>query len=99
MLITTLVAAVISIAAGVSIRAWAFAILALLVAIGYGSVAFADRNSLIGAIVSGIAFLVLMEIGYLAGVFLSGFARRSARVRQINAAGDSVAATSERRQG
>ncbi|WP_064697463.1 hypothetical protein [Rhizobium aegyptiacum] len=99
MLITTLVAAVISIAAGVSIRAWAFAIFAILVAIGFGSVAFADGASLIEAIVSGIAFLVLMEIGYLAGVFLSGFARRSARMRQNNSAADSVAAPSERRQG
>ncbi|MBB4190543.1 ABC-type multidrug transport system permease subunit [Rhizobium aethiopicum] len=98
MLITTLVAAVISIAAGASIRAWAFAIFAILVAIGFGSVAFADGSSLIGAIVSGIAFLVLMEIGYLAGVFLSGFARRSARLRQNNSAADSVAATSERQQ-
>ena len=99
MLITTLVAAVISIAAGASIRAWAFAIFAILVAIGFGSVAFADGSSLFGAIVSGIAFLVLMEIGYLTGVFLSGFARRSARPRENNSAADSVAATSERRQG
>ncbi|ANK87019.1 MULTISPECIES: hypothetical protein [unclassified Rhizobium] len=99
MLITTLVAAVISIAAGASIRAWAFAIFAILVAIGFGSVAFVDGSSLIGAVVSGIAFLVLMEIGYLTGVFLSGFARRSARLPENNSAADSVAGTSERRQG
>lgn len=99
MLITTLVAAVISIAAGASIRAWAFAIFAILVAIGFSSVAFADGSSLIAAIASGLALLVLMEIGYLAGVFLSGFARRSARLRQSNSATDSIAPTSERQQG
>ncbi|MGO7421172.1 hypothetical protein ACCT09_14775, partial [Rhizobium ruizarguesonis] len=75
MLITILVAAVISIAAGASIRAWAFAIFAFLVAIGFGSVAFADGSSVIAAILFGVAILSLMEIGYLAGVLLSGFLR------------------------
>ncbi|MGO7902598.1 hypothetical protein ACC719_34665, partial [Rhizobium ruizarguesonis] len=52
-LITILVAAVISIAAGASIRAWAFAIFAFLLAIGFGSVAFADGSSVIAAILFG----------------------------------------------
>ncbi|MGO7616442.1 hypothetical protein ACC689_34835, partial [Rhizobium ruizarguesonis] len=84
MLITILVAAVISIAAGASIRAWAIAIFAFLVAIGFGSVAFADGSSVIAAILFGVDILSLMEIGYLAGVFLSGFLRRSARLRENN---------------
>ncbi|MCW1408447.1 hypothetical protein OLZ32_09240 [Rhizobium sp. 1AS11] len=99
MLITTLGAAVISIAAGASIRAWAFAIFAILVAIGFGGVAFADGSSVIAAVLSGIAILVLMEIGYLAGVFLSGLLRRSAKLRENNSVADSVATTSERPQG
>ncbi|MBY5352976.1 hypothetical protein HFO94_05345 [Rhizobium leguminosarum] len=99
MLITILVAAVISIAAGASIRAWAFAIFAFLVAIGFGSVAFVDGSSVIAAIIFGVAILSLMEIGYLAGVFLSGFLRRSARLRENNSAADSVATTRERPQG
>ncbi|MBC2805324.1 hypothetical protein ELI00_17980 [Rhizobium ruizarguesonis] len=99
MLITILVAAVISIVAGASIRAWAFAIFAFLVAIGFGSVAFADGSSVIAAILFGVAILSLMEIGYLAGVFLSGFLRRSAKLRENNSAADSVATTRERPQG
>ncbi|EJT04517.1 hypothetical protein [Rhizobium sp. CCGE 510] len=99
MLITTLVAAVISIAAGASIRAWAFAIFAFLVAIGFGSVAFADGSSVIAAVLSGVAILVLMEIGYLTGVFVSGLLRRSARLRENNSVADSVATSRERPQG
>lgn len=99
MLITTVVAVVISIAAGASIRAWAFAIFAFLVAIGFGGVAFADGSSVIAAILSGIAILVFMEIGYLAGVFVSGSLRRSARLRENNSVADNVAPTRERPQG
>ncbi|MBB4214830.1 uncharacterized membrane protein (UPF0182 family) [Rhizobium sp. BK212] len=98
MLITAVVAAVISIAAGASIRAWAFAIFAFLVAIGFGSVVFTDGSSMIAAILSAIAILALMEVGYLAGVFVSGFVRRSARQRQNNSVADNVAATRERQQ-
>ncbi|RUM22980.1 hypothetical protein EFQ99_23375 [Rhizobium vallis] len=98
MLIITLVAALVSIAAGTSIRAWAFAIFAFLVAIGLGSVAFVDGSSVITASLSGIAILVLMEIGYVAGVFLSGFARRSARLRENSSGTDNVPTASERQQ-
>ena len=97
MLITALIAAVISIAAGACIRAWAFAIFALLVAIGFGGVALVDGSSTVAAIGSGIAILVLMEIGYLTGVFLSGALRRNARLRQSNSA-NRVSAASERQQ-
>ncbi|MFS8148117.1 hypothetical protein ATY78_11440 [Rhizobium sp. R635] len=99
MLITTLIAAVISIAAGASIRAWAFAIFAFLVAIGVGVVVFVDGASVIAAIGSAIAILVVMEIGYLSGVFVSGLVRRNARLRQNNSVADSVSAASERQQG
>ncbi|MBP2444319.1 hypothetical protein [Rhizobium leguminosarum] len=99
MLITTLVAAVISIAAGAAIRAWAFAVFAFLVAIGFGSVAFADGSSVIAAVLSGIAILVLMEIGYLAGVFVSGLLRRSAKLRENKSVADNVATSRERPQG
>ncbi|RUM07629.1 hypothetical protein [Rhizobium chutanense] len=99
MLITTGVAVVISIAAGASIRAWAFAIFAFLVAIGFGGVAFTDGSSVIAAILSGVAILVFMETGYLAGVFASGFLRRNARARENNSVADNVATTHERPQG
>jgi len=99
MLITALIAAVISIAAGASIRAWAFAIFAFLVAAGFGSVAFVEGSSVIAAILSAIAILVLMEIGYLTGVFVSGLVRRSSRLRENNSVADTVAAASEHQQG
>ncbi|ARM89747.1 hypothetical protein RHEC894_CH03476 [Rhizobium sp. CIAT894] len=99
MLITTGVAVLISIAAGASIRAWAFAIFALLVAIGFGGVAFADGSSVVAAVLSGVAILAFMEIGYLAGVFVSGFLRRNARTRENNSVADNVATTHERPQG
>ncbi|RFB91017.1 hypothetical protein B5K11_18125 [Rhizobium leguminosarum bv. trifolii] len=98
MLITTLIAAVISIAAGACIRAWAFAVFAILVAIGFGGVVFVDGSSAVAVIGSAIAILVLMEIGYLTGVFLSGLLRRNARLRESNSA-DNVSAASERQQG
>jgi len=99
MLITAFIAAVISIAAGASIRAWAFAFFAFLVAIGFGSVAFVEGSSVIAAILSGIAMLALMEIGYLTGVFASGLLRRNSRLRENNSVADTVAAASERQQG
>ncbi|OWV79728.1 hypothetical protein ATY75_28580 [Rhizobium sp. N122] len=98
MLITALIAAVISIAAGACIRAWAFAVFAFLVAIGFGGVVFVDGSSAVAAIGSAIAILVLMEIGYLTSVFLSGLLRRNARLRESNSA-DNVSAASERQQG
>ncbi|OWV76390.1 hypothetical protein ATY77_25020 [Rhizobium sp. R634] len=99
MLITALIAAVVSIVAGASIRAWAFVIFAFIVAIGVGSVVFADEASVLAALGSAIAILVLMEIGYLSGVFLSGLVRRNARLRENNSVADSVSAASERQQG
>ncbi|ANM11968.1 hypothetical protein B5K08_18620 [Rhizobium leguminosarum bv. trifolii] len=98
MLITALIAAVISIAAGVCIRAWAFAVFAFLVAIGFGGVVFVDGSSAVAAIGSAIAILVLMEIGYLTSVFLSGLLRRNARLRESHSV-DNVSAASERQQG
>ncbi|MHC2453783.1 hypothetical protein ACVMIX_000424 [Rhizobium leguminosarum] len=68
-------------------------------AIGFGSVAFADGSSVTVGALSGIAILALMEIGYLAGAFLSGLLRRSARLRENNSVADSVATTTERPQG
>ena len=99
MLMTALIAAVVSIAAGASIRAWAFAIFAFLVAIGVGGVACVNEASVLAALGSAIAILVLMEIGYLSGVFLFGLVRRNARLRENNSVADSVSAASERQQG
>lgn len=99
MLITMLIAVVVSIAAGASIRAWAFAIFAFLVAIGSGGVALVDGSSVVAAILSGITMLVLMEIGYLAGVFVSGLVRRNSRLRANNSVADTATPASERQQG
>jgi hypothetical protein len=53
----------------------------------------------LAAVLSGFAILAMMEIGYLAGVFVSGLLRRSARLRENNSVADNVATSRERPQG
>ena len=51
-----------------------------------------------GEVIAGAGVVIDMEVGYLAGVFVSGFVRRSARQRQNNSVADNVAPTRERQQ-
>jgi len=70
MLNSTLIVIAISIAAGATIRAWAFASFAFLLVAALGVVILLKGSSLMGAIVSCLEVLVLMEIFYLAGLFV-----------------------------
>jgi hypothetical protein len=69
MLNSTLIVVAVSIAAGATIRAWAFATFAFLVVAALGAVTLLKGSSLTEAIVSCLEVLVLMEICYLAGLF------------------------------
>lgn len=69
MLKSTLIVIAISIAAGATIRAWAFASFAFLLVAALGIVTLLKGSSLVGAIFSCLQVLVLMEICYLAGLF------------------------------
>ncbi|MCW1413868.1 hypothetical protein OLZ32_37080 [Rhizobium sp. 1AS11] len=69
MLKSTLVVVAVSIAAGATIRASAFAIFAFLVVTALGGVIMLKGSSLTEAVVSCVEVLVLMEICYLVGLF------------------------------
>ncbi|TBA82038.1 hypothetical protein [Rhizobium ruizarguesonis] len=69
MLKSTLVVVAVSIAAGATIRASAFAIFAFLVVTALGGVILLKGTSLTEAVVSCVEVLVLMEICYLVGLF------------------------------
>lgn len=69
MLNSTLIVIAISIAAGATIRAWAFASFAFLLVAALGIVILLKGSSFIGAVISSLEVLVLMEIFYLAGLF------------------------------
>lgn len=69
--------AAISIAAAARIRVPAFAVFALFVALGFGILTFIKGSPALGATVSGIASLLLMEVSYIAGVFFWGLLRRA----------------------
>ncbi|CAN7554848.1 hypothetical protein LJR231_004041 [Phyllobacterium sp. LjRoot231] len=99
MLNGAIVAMVISIAAGTSIRAWAFAIFAVFVACGLGAVTFAEGSSLIAAALSSFAILALMEVSYLVGVFLSGLWRRTRKLPKNGSVADPAHATDKHRRG
>ncbi|MGO7215064.1 hypothetical protein GR247_29115 [Rhizobium leguminosarum] len=69
MLKSTLVVVAVSIAAGATIRASAFAMFAFLVVTALGGVILLKGTSLMEAVVSCVEVLVLMEICYLVGLF------------------------------
>lgn len=92
----TIIIAVISIAAGSAMPVWGFAIFAFIVAAGVAVVSFAGETSLFGAAIQAIGVLVIMEISYLIGVFLSGLWRRTRKVPKTM--GDTAQATSKQRR-
>jgi len=98
MLSGAIVVMAISIAAGTSIRVWAFAIFAFFVATGLGIVTFSQGSSLMAAMLSSIAILALMEVSYLVGVFLSGLWRRTRKLPKNGSVADPAHATDEHRR-
>ncbi|NEJ74650.1 hypothetical protein GR197_29680 [Rhizobium phaseoli] len=69
MLKSTLIVVAISIAAGATIRAWAFAIFAFLLVAALGVVILLKGSSFSDAVAYSLEALVLMEICYLVGLF------------------------------
>ncbi|PSH64994.1 hypothetical protein [Phyllobacterium sophorae] len=94
-----IIVVLISIAAGTAIPVWGFAIFAFFVSIGWGGgVFYAGGSSLITATIYSIGVLVLMEISYLAGVFLSGLWRRARKAPTNGRVADPAQATSKHRR-
>ncbi len=77
----------ISIAAGTAIPVWGFAIFAFFVATGWGVASYVAGSTLIGTMINSMGVLVLMEISYLVGVFLSGLWRRARKVPKNRSGG------------
>ncbi|THK35521.1 hypothetical protein EHS39_24175 [Ensifer sp. MPMI2T] len=78
-ILSGVIVAAVSIAAAARIRVVAFAVFALFVALGFGILTFMKGSPILDAAVSGIAFLLLMEISYIGGVFFWGLLRRARR--------------------
>lgn len=99
MLNGTIIVILISLAAGAAIRAWAFAIFAIAVALGFGIVAH-QSAALFEAALYGLGILVLMQVCYVTGVFVSGFWRRSRsrKPSQESAIADPAPVPSKQRQ-
>ena len=97
MLNGTIIVILISLAAGTAIRAWAFAIFAIVVAFGFGIVAN-QSASLPEATLYGLGILVLMQVCYVTGVFVAGLWRRSRKPAKENAIADPAPVPSKQRQ-
>lgn len=93
-----IIVVLISIAAGSAIPVWGFAIFAFFVSIGWGGVSYAAGSSLIASTIYSIGVLVLMEVSYLVGVFVSGFWRRARKVPKNGSVADPAQATSKHRR-
>jgi hypothetical protein len=98
MLNGTIIVILISLAAGAAIRAWAFAIFAIVVALGFGIVAH-QNASLLEAALYGLAILVLMQVCYVTGVFVAGLWRRSRKPSKESAIVDPTPVPSKQQQG
>ncbi|AUW44196.1 hypothetical protein [Rhizobium leguminosarum] len=99
MLNSTLIVVAVSIAAGATIRAWAFATFAFLVVAALGAVTLLKGSSLTEAIVSCLEVLVLMEICYLAGLFAFSLWGHNQKRRKKNAIADRSHVTGKRPHG
>ncbi len=95
MLNGTIIVILISLAAGAAIRAWAFAIFAIIVALGFGIVAH-QNTSLLEAALYGLGILLLMQVCYVTGLFATGFWRRSRKSSKESAITDQAPVPSER---
>ncbi|ASS55983.1 hypothetical protein ACU8L5_16930 [Rhizobium leguminosarum] len=99
MLNSTLIVVAVSIAAGATIRAWAFATFAFLVVAALGAVTLLKGSSLTEAIVSCLEVLVLMEICYLAGLFAFSLWGHIQKRRKKNSIADRSHVTGKRPHG
>ncbi|WP_455274068.1 hypothetical protein [Rhizobium herbae] len=99
MLKTTLIVIVISLVAGATIRAWAFASFAFLVILALGVVLMAKGASFTGAIASCFQLLVVMEICYMASLFGFSLLRRIYKRRKKSSIADSVQVTGKPPRG
>ena len=99
MLKSTLVVIAVSIAAGATIRASAFAIFAFLVVTALGGVILLKGSSLTEALVSCVEVLVLMEICYLAGLFAFSLWGHNQKRRKKNSIADRSHVTGKRPHG
>lgn len=97
MLNGTIIVIVVSLAAGTAIRAWAFAIFALAVALGFGIVAY-QSASLLEAAAYGLGILVLMQVCYVTGVFVTGLRRRSRKPATESTIADPAPVPGKQRQ-
>ncbi len=98
MLNGTIIVILISLAAGAAIRAWAFAIFAIVVALGFGIVAH-QNASLLEAALYGLAILVLMQVCYVAGSSWPGFGAAAASRPGESAIVDPAPVPSKQQQG
>ncbi|MBB3654854.1 bacteriorhodopsin [Rhizobium sp. BK650] len=97
MLNGTIVVILVSLAAGMAIRAWAFAIFAIVVALGFG-IAAHQSVSLLDAALYGLGILVLMQVCYVTSVFVAGLWRRSRKPAKESAIADPAPVPSKQRQ-
>ncbi|EJC81043.1 hypothetical protein Rleg4DRAFT_2713 [Rhizobium leguminosarum bv. trifolii WSM2297] len=99
MLKSTLIVIAVSIAAGATIRAWAFAFFAFLLVTALGAVIVLKGSSLTEALASGLKVLVLMEICYLAGLFAFSSWGHIQKRRKKNAIAERSPVASKRPHG
>jgi bacteriorhodopsin len=97
MLSGTIIVILISLAAGAAIRAWAFAIFAIVVALGFGTVAH-QQASLLEAALYGLGVLALMQVCYVTGVFVAGIWRRGRKPAEESKIADPAPVPSKQRR-
>ncbi|MBB4290797.1 membrane protein DedA with SNARE-associated domain [Rhizobium leguminosarum] len=99
MLKSTLIVVAVSVVAGATIRAWAFAIFAFLLVAAWGVVILLNGSSFGEASVSCLELLALMEICYLAGLFAFSLWAHVQKRRRKNAIAERPHVTGKRPHG
>lgn len=99
MLKSTLIVVAVSLAAGATIRAWAFAIFAFLLITALGAVTLLKGSPLTETIVSCLELLALMEVCYLAGLFAVSLWGHIQKRRKKNSIADRRHVTGKRPHG
>ncbi|MBB4577328.1 hypothetical protein [Rhizobium lentis] len=99
MLKSALVVVAISIAAGATIRAWAFATFAFLLVVALGAVILLKGSSFSDAIAYCLQALVLMEVSYLAGLFAYSLWEHMQKRRKRNSVAERDPMTGKRPHG